>query len=509
MEKFGSKPKRAGGAKDLVVKSNFFKLSFNNGVDNMVFKYNISFEPEIPEDSKKVRQKVVGSVRKELTTSIGQFKYIGNSIYSLQNSEEELESIGKFETTDYKVKIRCVQIIGPKDNERYTFIKILFNSLLKKLDLQQIGRSYYSPSNSVTLSAHDISVWPGFISGLKSTDQGVLINVDVSHRVLRHETVLQRLIKLKSSRENIINDIVNKTVITKYNQKTYKVTDIDFSLTPKNEFSMKDGSKVSYIDYYSKKYGLTITNLDQPLLVHENTRTAQKVLLIPEFCATTGLTDDMRTNFRLMKDLSKLTNVSSDKRLKECQDLFKIMNQSSECQEEIKRWNLQLEDNPIEIPAKRLDAGKLLMGGSQGKIQIDPINDDIDRKIQTSMFSQPEINCWGIFCPEQDKRNCTKFLDCLKQSINTFRYKMSPPKIFYVKSKFLNDWKDILKKSLGPKVQYIIMLLPGNKQNNPLYNDLKSMLISELPVPSQVVLSNTISRGKNLRSICNKILIQI
>ena len=33
--------------------------------------------------------------------------------------------------------------------------------------------------------------------------------------------------------------------------------------------------------------------------------------------------------------------------------------------------------------------------------------------------------------------------------------------------------------------------------------------MTERPIPSQVILSNTISRGKNLRSICNKILIQI
>ena len=33
--------------------------------------------------------------------------------------------------------------------------------------------------------------------------------------------------------------------------------------------------------------------------------------------------------------------------------------------------------------------------------------------------------------------------------------------------------------------------------------------MTQMPVPSQVVLQNTISRGKNLRSIVNKILIQI
>jgi aubergine-like protein len=34
-------------------------------------------------------------------------------------------------------------------------------------------------------------------------------------------------------------------------------------------------------------------------------------------------------------------------------------------------------------------------------------------------------------------------------------------------------------------------------------------MLKEIPVPSQVVLANTISKGKNVRSICNKILIQI
>jgi len=54
-----------------------------------------------------------------------------------------------------------------------------------------------------------------------------------------------------------------------------------------------------------------------------------------------------------------------------------------------------------------------------------------------------------------------------------------------------------------------VLILPGAKGKAPLYDDLKRLLIKEIPVPSQVVLANTISRGKNIRSICNKILIQI
>lgn len=55
----------------------------------------------------------------------------------------------------------------------------------------------------------------------------------------------------------------------------------------------------------------------------------------------------------------------------------------------------------------------------------------------------------------------------------------------------------------------MVLLLPGQKGKTSLYDDIKRFLISEFPVPSQVVLCNTISKGKNLRSIVNKILIQI
>lgn len=42
-----------------------------------------------------------------------------------------------------------------------------------------------------------------------------------------------------------------------------------------------------------------------------------------------------------------------------------------------------------------------------------------------------------------------------------------------------------------------------------LYDDCKRLLLSEVPVPSQVALVGTLQRGKNIRSIVSKILIQI
>lgn len=55
----------------------------------------------------------------------------------------------------------------------------------------------------------------------------------------------------------------------------------------------------------------------------------------------------------------------------------------------------------------------------------------------------------------------------------------------------------------------VVLIIPGQKGKSSLYDDIKRFLLSGYPIPSQVVLANTISKGKNLRSIVCKILIQM
>jgi len=54
-----------------------------------------------------------------------------------------------------------------------------------------------------------------------------------------------------------------------------------------------------------------------------------------------------------------------------------------------------------------------------------------------------------------------------------------------------------------------VFLLPGPKKNAFGYADIKKFMIQDRGVPSQCVCIKTIASGKGLRSICNKILVQI
>jgi len=46
-------------------------------------------------------------------------------------------------------------------------------------------------------------------------------------------------------------------VLTDYNNKTYRVDDVDFSASPSSKFNTKDGD-ISYVEYYKKvKYNMS------------------------------------------------------------------------------------------------------------------------------------------------------------------------------------------------------------------------------------------------------------
>jgi len=40
--------------------------------------------------------------------------------------------------------------------------------------------------------------------------------------------------------------------MTKYNNETYRIDDIDENSDPNSEFSKKDGSKMTYVQYYKE-----------------------------------------------------------------------------------------------------------------------------------------------------------------------------------------------------------------------------------------------------------------
>ena len=63
--------------------------------------------------------------------------------------------------------------------------------------------------------------------------------------------------------------LIGNVVLTRYNNKTYKIDDMLFDSSPKSTFTNSRGETMTYIEYYKKQYNLDIKDHNQPLLLHK------------------------------------------------------------------------------------------------------------------------------------------------------------------------------------------------------------------------------------------------
>ena len=103
---------------------------------------------------------------------------------------------------------------------------------------------------------------------------------------------------------------------------------------------------MSYKEYYKTRYNEEVKEPNQPLLIHKDRRTGAEVALVPELCQVTGLTDSMRADFRLMKDLAEIVHTNADRKVAECRNLLEVFNTNPKCQEKQKLWHLKFKENP-------------------------------------------------------------------------------------------------------------------------------------------------------------------
>lgn len=99
--------------------------------------------------------------------------------------------------------------------------------------------------------------------------------------------------------------------------------------------------------------------MNQPLLINKDRRTGNEVALIPELCQLTGLTDAMRADFRLMKDLAQIVHTNADAKIREIKNLMNHFKTNAKCQEKQQLWHLKFNENPQQLQGFKYSPGRL------------------------------------------------------------------------------------------------------------------------------------------------------
>jgi aubergine len=173
---------------------------------------------------------------------------------------------------------------------------------LNRCKFKEFGkdRSYFDFTNMHDMPRYKLKIAAGYKASMDVYGNKLLLCTELAHKLINGDTVLDVIEKLckdvdpESYKQKCYNYLVGQTVMTNYNNKTYKIDDISWEQKPSDTFDKKNGERISFVDYYKKQYDIRIKNERQPLLVSmpklkdKERGQAHPILLIPELCALTG-----------------------------------------------------------------------------------------------------------------------------------------------------------------------------------------------------------------------------
>lgn len=279
-----------------------------------LYQYHVTFSPDNI-DSRKTRRELLAQHKGVLQD----VAFDGYTLYSFNDLGDDYETKSHHEVTgqDVTIQLHKVAVQGPESPNFFHLSNLIMRKLLELAGMRMIGRSYYQFDKKIDIDRFSLTLFPGFETAINVYEGVLMMNVDLSHKVINNVSIYQRLQNIfaqfqeyKLAQDTAMRELVGQIVITTYNHKTYKIDDIAWDKTPEITFNQRDGKTISLIDYYQERYQLQINDHTQPLLVSKPSRRNRRagitgpILLIPEFCRETGrrnsFVDDLTLEFHLV-----------------------------------------------------------------------------------------------------------------------------------------------------------------------------------------------------------------
>ncbi|XP_037113727.1 piwi-like protein 2 [Syngnathus acus] len=483
-----------------------------------VYQYHVTFTPNVESMSMRF------GMMKEHHLTTGEVTAFDGSILYLPlqlKNEVVLTSLRRTDNEEIKIQIQMTKILPPNSELCIPLYNVVLRRVMKMIGLKPIGRNHYNPENAVVLDKHRLQVWPGYSTCIKHTDGGLYLCVDVSHKVLRNDSVLEVMNILyqrskEKFRDECTKELVGNIIITRYNNRTYRIDSIEWDKSPKDTFTLMDGTKTTFVDYYSKHYGIIIKEMDQPLLMHKPKERSKpggkqvmtgEILIVPELSFMTGIPENMKKDFKTMKDLTMHINLNGDQHTLSIKQLLKNISANPDSQKEVTKWNLEFASEILQVKGRILPLETICVQTSSFTIGADGSwSRDV---VRDASISSVPLKKWAIFYPCRCADHAEEFISTLNKVGGPLRMQVARPVCVELRDDRTESYVKSIHSQLTsePTLQLVVCILVGNRED--LYSAIKKLCCVKSPIPSQVINIRTISQQQKLRSVAQKILLQV
>ncbi|EDW76026.2 uncharacterized protein Dwil_GK14888 [Drosophila willistoni] len=500
------------------VQTNYFKLLTTPNWT--IYQYRVDFVPDV--DNTRLRRGLLSEHRNLLGGYIfdGTVMFCSTAFKPVPKSAYVLELVTTSRSGErFEVKIKHVGTVESGDSQQFQVLNLILRRAMEGLNLQLVSRNFFDPKAKINLENYRMELWPGYQTSIRQHESDILLCSEVAHKVMRTDTLFNIL--SETIRENddyqaaFKRQVIGMVVFTDYNNKTYRVDEVDFDSSPLSTFATKNG-KISYVEYYKTRYNITIRDCKQPMIVcnptEKNIRGGvdQLIMLIPELARATGMTDAMRSNFRLMKAMSEYTRLAPDRRIERLRAFNSRLKSSAQSMEVLKSWNIDLDVALVEIPARVLQPERILFG-NQARFMCDHRADWSFEFRKNSMFSHMDIKRWYVITPQRHKREAQDFVKLCIRAASGMKMLIAEPRYEEIPDDRNSAYSRAIDDTTAKDPQIVMLVL--KTPNEEKYSCIKKRACVDRPVPSQVVTLKTIAprqeRAGGLMSIATKVVIQM
>lgn len=230
--------------------------------------------------------------------------------------------------------------------------------------------------------------------------------------------------------------------------------------------------------------------------------------LLPEQCSITGLSDEMRSNFTVMKDLAVHTRVGPEQRVKQLEKFMTDLQTNAESKRELEQWNLCFDSKLLRMHGRVLPAEGMIQKNK--KYEYNARDADWSKESRGQVLLQPcSMTKWIIYFTKRDASVASDFTQTLQRVCGPMGMNVANPKTVCLQSDSARDYANALKNDLSTLkgCEMVVCIVPNNRKDR--YDTIKKICCVDNPCPSQVVVSRTLSKKQMLMSVCTKIGIQL
>lgn len=502
------------GTKGVPVKMVANYIRIYSDAETGIFEYEVRFNPAV--DSNKIRFKLLHQHSEVLGTTK---TFDGVQLYlphKLPENETILTSLRPGD--DVEIAVKIIYKRKKKLSECVQFYNILFDKIMNILNYIRIGRKKFDPSAPKMIPQHKLEIWPGYVTAVDEYEDGVMLCCDVSHRVLLQTTVLEHfkecyVADASNFKNNASASLLGSIVLTRYNNRTYRIDDIDFNMSPMDTFTHGE-REITFVEYYKTQYNITIVDLRQPLLINRSERRISgkeepieiKTALIPELCFLTGLTDKLRNDFVVMRDIATHTRVSPNQRLHALKLYCQNVENTPRAKEMLSNWGLRLEKDPISLDGRTLGEETIIFG--KNKTGRAGVNADFGKHTTNNeVLEAIDVKDWVLIHTQGDMKAAKSFLDFIYTTAKQMGVSIVAPKIKVLANDRNETYVNALRENIHASTQIVVIICPTSRDDR--YSAIKKICCAETPVPSQVINARTLKNDAKNRSIIQKIALQM